>query len=80
VVRRDILGAIMRTIADEGRTVLFSSHLLEEVEQVADHVTMISRGRIALSASLDVIRESHRSLDEAFIAHVGEAAPPGEDV
>src|SRR5205085_4402014 len=44
IVRRDILGAVMRTIADEGRTVLFSSHLLDEVEEVADHVTMVSRG------------------------------------
>ncbi len=60
IVRRDILGAVIRTVADQGRTVLFSSHLLEEVEQVADHVTMISRGRIKLSAPLDVIRESHR--------------------
>jgi ABC-2 type transport system ATP-binding protein len=49
IVRKDIVGAIIRTIADEGRTVLFSSHLLEEVEQVADHITMISRGRIAPS-------------------------------
>jgi len=80
IVRRDILAAVMRTIADEGRTVLFSSHLLEEVEQVADHVTMISHGRIALSAPLEVIRQSHRSLDEAFVAHVGEAAAAGEDV
>ena len=79
IVRKDIVGAIIRTIADEGRTVLFSSHLLEEVEQVADHITMISRGHIALSAPLDVIRETHRSLDEAFVAHVGEAAAPGED-
>ena len=71
IVRRDILGAVIRTIADEGRTVLFSSHLLEEVEQVADHVTMITAGRIALSAPLDVIRQSHRSLAEAFHAHVG---------
>ena len=60
VVRRDILEAIMRTIAHEGRTVLFSSHLLEEVERVADHVTMISHGRIALSAPLEAIRASHR--------------------
>jgi ABC-2 type transport system ATP-binding protein len=71
IVRRDILGAVMRTIADEGRTVLFSSHLLEEVEQVADHVTMIHQGTIVLSAPLDVIRQSHRSLAEAFHAHVG---------
>ena len=79
IVRRDILGAVIRTIADEGRTVLFSSHLLEEVEQVADHVTMISSGRIVLSAPLDAIKESHRSLNEAFIAHVGSAATPAAD-
>jgi ABC-2 type transport system ATP-binding protein len=60
VVRRDILEAILRTIAHEGRTVLFSSHLLEEVERVADHITMISHGRIALSAPLVAIKESHR--------------------
>ena len=73
IVRRDILGAVIRTIADEGRTVLFSSHLLEEVEQVADHVTMISQGSILLSGPLAAIRESHRvgehvpSLDEIFV-------------
>jgi ABC-2 type transport system ATP-binding protein len=77
IVRRDILGAVIRTIADEGRTVLFSSHLLEEVEQVADHVTMIHQGKVVLSAPLDAIRESHRvgervpSLDEIFVARVG---------
>lgn len=79
IVRKDIVGAIIRTIADEGRTVLFSSHLLEEVEQVADHVTMIDRGRIVLSEPLDVIRESFRSLDEAFVACAGENAAPGKD-
>src|SRR5205807_7719748 len=85
VVRRDILGAIIRAIADEGRTVLFSSHLLNEVERVSDHVTMIDKGRIVFSAPLDDIKESHRvggrvpSLDEIFIARVGKpAAPPAE--
>lgn len=78
IVRRDILGAVIRTVADEGRTVLFSSHLLDEVEQVADHVTMISHGRVVLSESLEAIRESHRvdgrdlSLNEIFVARVGE--------
>jgi ABC-2 type transport system ATP-binding protein len=80
IVRRDILGAVIRTIADEGRTVLFSSHLLDEVEEVADHVTMISEGRIVLSATLDDIKEAHRvgarvpSLDEIFVARVGATA------
>lgn len=79
LVRRDIVGAIIRTIADEGRTVLFSSHLLDEVEQVADHVTMLDHGTIMLSAPLDEIREAHRvgdripSLDEIFVARARSA-------
>lgn len=81
IVRRDILGAVIRTIADEGRTVLFSSHLLQEVEQVADHVTMIHQGAIVLSSPLDEIKQSHggASLDDIFVARVGmpaTAAPP----
>lgn len=82
IVRRDILGAVIRTVADEGRTVLFSSHLLQEVEQVADHVTMINHGRIVLSERLSSIKEAHRegervpSLDEIFVAHVGISAAP----
>ncbi len=86
IVRRDILGAVIRTIADEGRTVLFSSHLLEEVEQVADHVTMIDEGKIVLSAPLETIKESHRvdgrvpSLDEIFVARVGTSAAAAPEV
>ena len=84
IVRRDILGAVFRTIAGEGRTVLFSSHLLDEVEQVADHVTMVRHGQIVLSGSLKDIKESHRdgdrlpSLDEIFLARVGAAAAIAE--
>ncbi len=66
VVRRDILGAIIRTIADEGRTVLFSSHLLDEVERVADRVAIIHEGRILLNASVDEIKETHRRLTLRF--------------
>ena len=62
VVRRDILGAIIRTIADEGRTVLFSSHLLDEVERVADSIALIHNGRIQLSGNLSQIQASHRRL------------------
>ena len=85
IVRRDILGAVMRTVAADGRTVLFSSHLLEEVEQVADHVTMISQGRIVLSGPLAAIKESHRvgdrlpSLDEIFVDRVGTSAASGQE-
>jgi ABC-type multidrug transport system ATPase subunit len=66
VVRRDILGAIIRTIADEGRTVLFSSHLLEEVERVSDRVAMLDQGKVVLSGPLDAIKEEHRRLTLRF--------------
>jgi ABC-2 type transport system ATP-binding protein len=73
IVRRDILGAVLRTIAEEGRTVLFSSHLLEEVEQVADHVTMIRQGKVVVSAPLHEVKEAHggASLDEIFVERIG---------
>ncbi len=82
IVRRDILGAVLRTTALEGRTVLFSSHLLDEVEAVADHVIMISDGRILLSAPMEEIRERHRvdgkaaSLDAVFHSLVGTPSSP----
>ena len=66
VVRRDILGAIIRTIADEGRTVLFSSHLLDEVERVADRVAIIHHGQIMLTASMEEIKEQHRRVTLRF--------------
>ena len=58
-VRQDILAAIVRAVADDGRTVLFSSHLLDEVERMSDHVTMIHRGRVVLDGALDTVRGAH---------------------
>lgn len=59
IVRRDILGAIIRTIADDGRTVLFSSHLLSEVERVSDRIAMMKGGRILLADELNNVKENH---------------------
>jgi ABC-2 type transport system ATP-binding protein len=66
IVRRDILSAIIRTIADEGRTVLFSSHLLDEVERVADEVAIIHQGRILLAATMDEVKDTHRRVTLRF--------------
>jgi ABC-2 type transport system ATP-binding protein len=74
IVRRDILGAIIRTIAEEGRTVLFSSHLLSEVERVSDRVAMIRSGRILFCDSLERIKQSHTRLSLSFAEPV--VAPP----
>ncbi len=60
VARQDILAAVVKTVAEEGRTVVFSSHLLDEVERVADHVAMIHEGRVALDSPMEEIKAAHR--------------------
>lgn len=62
IVRHDILEAIIRTVTDQGRTVLFSSHLLDEVERVSDHLAMLHRGAVRFCAPLDDIRTRHRRI------------------
>jgi len=66
VVRRDILSAIIRTVADEGRTVLFSSHLLDEVQRVSDHVAMLHLGKMLLTSPMDEVLTSHYRLTVRF--------------
>jgi ABC-2 type transport system ATP-binding protein len=78
IVRRDILGAIIRTIADEGRTVLFSSHLLGEVERVSDQVAMIQKGKILFCDALDDVRARHLWVTLRFDApRSGPPSMPG---
>lgn len=50
------LRGYLRELADDGRTVLVSSHVLAEVEHIADDVLMIARGRLVRSTSLDELR------------------------
>ncbi len=58
-VRRDILSAIIKTVSDEGKTVIFSSHLLEEVERVSDHLMMLDSGKIMLLDSMENVLSTH---------------------
>ena len=74
VVRRDILDAIVRTVTDDGRTVIFSSHLLDEVERMSDHVTLIHQGRVAVSGVLDDVRGSYQRSRVRFVEHLDQ--PP----
>ncbi len=73
--RHDILEAIVRTVADEGRTVLFSSHLLDEVERVADVVAMIHQGKVVFEESLDSIKARHCRL---LVSREEEGGPAPE--
>ena len=74
VVRRDILEAIIRTVADEGRTVFFSSHLLDEVERVSDQVAMLVEGKVVLAGALDEIKSRHHQLTLRF--DTAQSRPP----
>ncbi len=77
VVRRDILDAIVRTVVDDGRTVIFSSHLLDEVERMSDHVTLMHQGRVALTGVLDDVRGSFQRSRLRFGEHFDR--PPALD-
>jgi ABC-2 type transport system ATP-binding protein len=74
VVRRDILDAVVRAVADDGRTVIFSSHLLDEVERMSDHVTLMHQGRVALNGMLDDVRREYQRSRVRFVEHFDE--PP----
>ena len=60
IVRKDILSAIIKSVSEEGRAVILSSHLLEEVERVCDVLVMMHKGAIILSGALeDILCEHH---------------------
>jgi ABC-2 type transport system ATP-binding protein len=67
VVRRDILGAILETVAQEGRTILFSSHLLDEVERMSDRLMILEQGRVVVAGELEEVRASGVSLENLFL-------------
>ena len=60
IVRRDFIENIVAEIAEEGKTVLFSSHIVEEVERVADYVGIINEGELLLVSTIDDIKASYK--------------------
>jgi ABC-2 type transport system ATP-binding protein len=54
--------------------VIFSSHLLEEVERMSDHVTMLHGGRVTLSGALDDVRHGYQRSRVRFTEHLDQ--PP----
>lgn len=78
LVRRDILLAVIETVVQDGRTVLFSSHLLDEVERVADRVAIIEDGRIIQNELLEHLKARYHRLVLQFDAPLATAPPtPG---
>jgi len=62
----DVLKALVGHAAEHGTTVFFSSHQLGDVEQIADRVVIIDRGRAALTGSLDDLKQGYRRIQLVF--------------
>jgi ABC-2 type transport system ATP-binding protein len=62
----EVLQALVSHVASESMTVFFSSHQLAEVDQIADHVAIIDRGRAVVAGSLDDLRERYRRIELVF--------------
>lgn len=62
LARREFLQALMEAVAEEGLTVVLSSHILADLERVCDHLVILSRARVVLADSTEEILRSHRLL------------------
>ena len=60
------MRGLLRHLADSGCAVLLSSHLLHEVEQVADHIVMIGRGRVLAQGTVEELSRG-RGLEQTFL-------------
>jgi ABC-2 type transport system ATP-binding protein len=62
LARHDFMAAAMTAVADDGVSVLLSSHVLAELERVADYLIVMSRGRVQVAGEVDDLLAGHRIL------------------
>jgi sodium transport system ATP-binding protein len=64
---------VIRDLRGEGRAVVFSSHVMQEVSALSDSMVVIARGRIVASGTPDDLRalSGHENLEDAFVALSG---------
>jgi sodium transport system ATP-binding protein len=70
------LRELIRRLKAEGRCVIFSSHVMQEVAVLCDRVVVVARGRVVAEGSPQQLRErtGKESLEEAFVAAIGSDA------
>ena len=62
VARHDFMATVLAAAADDGVSVVLSSHVLAELERVADYLILLSRGRVQMAGEVDDLLASHRML------------------
>jgi ABC-2 type transport system ATP-binding protein len=62
VARHDFMAIVLTAAAEDGVSVLLSSHVLVELERVADYLILLSRGRVQVAGAVDDLLASHRVL------------------
>ena len=77
VARVEVLGELMAALADEERTILFSSHNTLDVEQISDQITFIDRGRIIDSDDKEAFLDRWRRLRLVLPPDVAVPRLPG---
>lgn len=70
-VNSEVLREIVVELKQAGRTILFASHRMEQVEQLCDDICLIANGRLALSGSLKQIKQQF-TRDKLVLEYVGE--------
>lgn len=66
--RRALLETVLDVVRDPSRSVIISSHLLADVERIADRLLILRHGAVVEAGPIDALVEDGRSLEEAFLA------------
>ncbi len=75
VVRHEFLEAVINNVQAEGGTVFFSTHLLHEMERVADEVAILHHGRLRVRASLEQLKAQVKKIRAVYPDQVPQAFP-----
>ena len=70
LARHNFMATVMNAVAEDGVSVVLSSHVLAELERVADYLILMSKGRVQVAGEVDELLSNHRML----IGPSGEAA------
>jgi sodium transport system ATP-binding protein len=67
------MRGFLRRLRDEGRCVIFSSHIMQEVAALCDRIVVIAKGRVVASGTADELRQQtgEENLEEAFVKVIG---------